>query len=193
MLCGIYILRTWQGPQKLFRAFFIFFNFFYFFDFFLIFSIFFARTVLRTWQGPQKLFRAFFIFFYFFDFFDFFLIFSIFFARTVYITIQSDRVYIDIYIKDLARAPEIVPSIFYFFQFFFYFFDFFLIFSIFFARTVYITIQSDRVYTYIYIYRYRHFGHFLTHFAALSVTDTKQMVTIWTSRFEDLSLNCDLC
>ena len=44
----------------------------------------------------------------------------------------------------------------------------------------------------IYIYRYRHFGHFLTHFAALSVTDTKQMVTIWTSRFEDLSLNCDL-
>ena len=45
---------------------------------------------------------------------------------------------------------------------------------------------------YIYIYRYRHFGHFLTHFAALSVTDTKQMVTIWTSRFEDLSLNCDL-
>ena len=39
--------------------------------------------------------------------------------------------------------------------------------------------------------RYRHFGHFLTHFAALSVTDTKQMVTIWTSRFEDLSLNCD--
>ena len=42
------------------------------------------------------------------------------------------------------------------------------------------------------IYRYRHFGHFLTHFAALSVTDTKQMVTIWTSRFEDLSLNCDL-
>ena len=45
---------------------------------------------------------------------------------------------------------------------------------------------------YIHIYRYRHFGHFLTHFAALSVTDTKQMVTIWTSRFEDLSLNCDL-
>ena len=42
------------------------------------------------------------------------------------------------------------------------------------------------------IYRYRHFGHFLTHFAALSVTDTKQMVTIWTSRFEDLSLNCNL-
>ena len=42
------------------------------------------------------------------------------------------------------------------------------------------------------IYRYRHFGHFLTHFAALSVTDTKQMVTIWTSRFEDLSLNCVL-
>ena len=80
-----YILRTWQGPQKLFRAFFIFFNFFYFFDFFLIFSIFFARTVyitiqcdrvyiyiLRTWQGPQKLFRAFFIFFNFFYFFDFF-------------------------------------------------------------------------------------------------------------------------
>ena len=93
-----------------------------------------------------------------------------------------------IYIKDLARAPEIVPSIFYFFQFFF--------FSIFFARTVYITIQSDRVYIDIYryigIYRYRHFGHFLTHFAALSVTDTKQMVNIWTSRFEDLSLNCDL-
>ena len=47
-------------------------------------------------------------------------------------------------------------------------------------------------YRYIGIYRYRHFGHFLTHFAALSVTDTKQMVTIWTSRFEDLSLNCDL-
>ena len=47
-----------------------------------------------------------------------------------------------IYIKDLARAPEIVPSIF----FFFFFFDFFLIFSIFFARTVYITIQCDRVY-----------------------------------------------
>ena len=39
------------------------------------------------------------------------------------------------------------------------------------------------------IYRYR---HFFTHFAALSVTDTKQMVTIWTSRFEDLSLNCVL-
>ena len=121
----------------MFRAFFIFFNFFYFFDFFLIFSIFFARTVyitiqcdrvyiyiLRTWQGPQKLFRAFLIFFDFFNFFDFFLIFSIFFARTVYITIQSDRVYI----KDLARAPEIVPSIFYFFQFFLFFrffFDFF--------------------------------------------------------------------
>ena len=74
-------LRTWQGPQKLFRAFFIFFIFFYFFDFFLIFSIFFARTVyitiqcdrvLRTWQGPQKLFRAFFIFFYFLIFFWFF-------------------------------------------------------------------------------------------------------------------------
>ena len=99
--------------------------------------------ILRTWQGPQKLFRAFFIFFNFFYFFDFFLIFSIFFARTVYITIQSDRVYIDIYI-------------------------------------------------YIGIYRYRRFGHFLTHFAALSVTNTKQMVNIWTSRFEDLSLNCDL-
>ena len=78
--------------------------------------------VLRTWQGPQKLFRAFFIFFNFF-FFDFFLIFSIFFARTVYITIQCDRVYI----KDLARAPEIVPMIFNFFKFF----RFFLIFSIF--------------------------------------------------------------
>ena len=36
-------------------------------------------------------------------------------------------------IKDLARAPEIVPSIFYFFQFLF-FFDFFLIFSIFFCQ-----------------------------------------------------------
>ena len=46
----IYTLRTWQGPQKLFRAFFIFFNFFYFFDFFLIFSIFFARTVYITIQ-----------------------------------------------------------------------------------------------------------------------------------------------
>ena len=57
---------------------------------------------------------------------------------------------ISMYIKDLARAPEIVPSIFYFFQFF-YFFDFFLIFSIFFARTVYITIQCDRVYIYIYL------------------------------------------
>ena len=49
----------------------------------------------------------------------------------------------------------------------------------------------------IYVYTYipigsRHFGHFVTHFVALSVTDTKQMVTIWTSRFEDLSLNCDL-
>ena len=93
-----------------------------------------------------------------------------------------------IYIKDLARAPEIVPSIFYFFQFFLFFRFFFD----FFARTVYITIQCDRVYIDIYIYRYRHFGHFLTHFAALSVTDTKQMVTIWTSRFEDNSLNCDL-
>ena len=50
-----------------------------------------------------------------------------------------------IYIKDLARAPEIVPSIFYFFQFFL-FFRFFLDFFDFFARTVYITIQSDRVY-----------------------------------------------
>ena len=82
--------------------------------------------ILRTWQGPQKLFRAFFIFFYFFYFFDFFFDFFDFFARTVYITIQSDRVYIDI--KDLARAPEIVPSIFYFFQFFLFFrffFDFF--------------------------------------------------------------------
>ena len=56
----------------------------------------------------------------------------------------------DIHIKDLARAPEIVPSIFYFLNLFF-FFDFFLIFSIFFARTVYITIQCDRVYIDIYI------------------------------------------
>ena len=54
----------------------------------------------------------------------------------------------DIHIKDLARAPEIVPKIFNFFNFF----DFFSIFSIFFARTVYITIQSDRVYRYIPIY-----------------------------------------
>ena len=59
---------------------------------------------------------------------------------------RSDRKVLRL-IKDLARAPEIVPSIFYFF----YFFDFFLIFSIFFARTVYITIQSDRVYIDIYI------------------------------------------
>ena len=44
-------------------------------------------------------------------------------------------------IKDLARAPEIVPSIFYFFQFFLFFRFFFD----FFARTVYITIQCDRV------------------------------------------------
>ena len=49
------------------------------------------------------------------------------------------------YIKDLARAPEIVPSIFYFFLFFL-FFRFFFDFFDFFARTVYITIQSDRVY-----------------------------------------------
>ena len=49
-------------------------------------------------------------------------------------------------IKDLARAPEIVPSIFYFFDFFVDFFDFF-------ARTVYITIQCDRVYRYVPIYR----------------------------------------
>ena len=114
----------------------------------------------------------------------------------------------DIHIKDLARAPEIVPSIFYFFQFFlffrfffdffdffcqdcikdlarapeivpkifnfliFFFFRFFLIFSIFFARTVYITIQSDRVYRYIPIGS-RHFYHFVTHFAALSLTEPK--------------------
>ena len=55
--------------------------------------------------------------------------------------------------------------------------------------------RSDRkVLRLIYrcIYRYRHFGHFLIHFAALTVTDTKQMASIWTSRFEDLSLNCDL-
>ena len=51
----------------------------------------------------------------------------------------------DIHIKDLARAPEIVPSIFYFFQFFLFFRFFYFIFSIFFARTVYITIQCDRV------------------------------------------------
>ena len=93
----------------------------------------------------------------------------------------------DIHIKDLARAPEIVPSIF----IFFYFFDFFLIFSIFFARTVYITIQSDRVYRYIPIGS-RHFWPFCDHFAALSLTEPKRIVTIWTSRFEDLSLNCDL-
>ena len=55
----------------------------------------------------------------------------------------------DIYIKDLARAPEIVPSIFYFFLFFL-FFRFFFDFFDFFARTVYITIQSDRVYIDIY-------------------------------------------
>ena len=55
------------------------------------------------------------------------------------------RIYI--HIKDLASAPEIVSKIFYFFIFF-KFFDFFLIFSIFFARTVYVTIQSDRVYRY---------------------------------------------
>ena len=55
-----------------------------------------------------------------------------------------------VYIKDLARAPEIVPSIFYFFLFFL-FFRFFFDFFDFFARTVYITIQSDRVYIDIYI------------------------------------------
>ena len=59
-------------------------------------------------------------------------------------------IYIYISIKDLARAPEIVPSIFYFFLFFL-FFRFFFDFFDFFARTVYITIQSDRVYIDIYI------------------------------------------
>ena len=49
-------------------------------------------------------------------------------------------------IKDLVRAPEIVPSIFYFFQFFLFFRFFFVDFFDFFARTVYITIQCDRVY-----------------------------------------------
>ena len=47
-------------------------------------------------------------------------------------------------IKDLARAPEILPRLFYFFNFYLFF--------RFFARTVYITIQSDRVYRYVYIY-----------------------------------------
>ena len=56
-------------------------------------------------------------------------------------------------IKDLARAPEIVPSIFIFFNFFLFFRFFFDFFDFFFARTVYITIQCDRVYIYIiYIY-----------------------------------------
>ena len=48
-----YILRTWQGPQKLFRAFFIFFYFFYFFDFFVDFFDFFARTVYITIQSDR--------------------------------------------------------------------------------------------------------------------------------------------
>ena len=45
--------------------------------------------------------------------------------------------------------------------------------------------------TYLYIGS-RHFWPFCDPFAALSLTEPKQMVTIWTSRFEDLSLNCDL-
>ena len=80
------------------------------------------------------------------------------------------------------------------FRGFFYFFNFFF-FLIFFARTVYITIQSDRVYRYVRTYVYigsRHFWPFCDPFAALSLTEPKQMVTIWTSRYEDLSLNCVL-
>ena len=59
---------------------------------------------------------------------------------------MSPIIYLYKYIKDLARAPEIVPSIFYFFLFFLFFRFFFDFFDFFFARTVYITIQSDRVY-----------------------------------------------
>ena len=59
-------------------------------------------------------------------------------------------------------------------------------------KQIHFVLGQIDIYIYIGIYRYRRFGHFLTHFAALSVTDTKQMVNIWTSRFEDLSLNCDL-
>ena len=36
---------------------------------------------------------------------------------------------------------------------------------------------------------YQHFGHFVTQFAALSLTKPKEMGTIWTPRFEDKSLN----
>ena len=91
--------------------------------------------------------------------------------------------YIDI--KDLARAPEILPRL-------FYFFNFYLFFRVF-ARTVYITIQSDRVYRYVYTIHI-HIGsrNFVIHFVTLRLTDPKKMGIIWTSRFEDLSLYCGL-
>ena len=62
---------------------------------------------------------------------------------------------------------------------FFNFFDFFVDFLDFFC---------DKVYRYIPIGS----RHFVTHFLTLRLTDPKKMGTIWTSRFEDLSLNCGL-
>ena len=90
----------------------------------------------------------------------------------------------EIYILRTWQGPQKLFRGFFIFSIFFDFFDFF-------ARTVYITIQSDRVYRYVYIDS-RHFWPFCDPFAALSLTEPKQMVTIWTSRFEDLSLNCVL-
>ena len=59
-------------------------------------------------------------------------------------------------------------------------------------KQIHFVLGKIDVYTYYIPIGSRHFFHFVTHFAALSVTDTKQMVNIWNSRFEDLSLNCDL-
>ena len=56
LVISIYLLRTWQGPQKLFRGFFIFsffFRFFFFIFLFSFFSFFFARTVYITIQSDR--------------------------------------------------------------------------------------------------------------------------------------------